>query len=156
MSDDSVSITISEIRPTVFNEAALEETVQFDYSIIWIPVVGVLVVAATVWFGFFLYQKWQNKNQSNDPANLFRELCAAHSLGWSHRRALQRLAEIRKTSNPCLVIFDPALWPEENEPLINRSLQNKLAELHRMIFQPLAKTTEETKVECKDETKKAE
>ncbi len=62
MSDDSVSITISEIRPTVFNEAALEETVQFDYSIIWIPVVGVLVVAATVWFGFFLYQKWQNKN----------------------------------------------------------------------------------------------
>jgi hypothetical protein len=145
MSDEPVSITISEIRPSEINEAALKEAVHFDYSIIWIPAVGLLSVALTIWLGFFFYRKWQKKSSSNDPANLFRELCAVHSLSWSHRRALQKLAEIRKTSNPCLVIFDSALWPEDNDPLINRSLQNKLTALHRILFQPLAKKPDEVK-----------
>lgn len=151
MSDEPVSITISEIRPTEFNEAALRETVQADYTFLWIIVAVVLMAAAILWLGFTAYRKWQKRSSSNDPANLFRELCAAHSLSWSHRRALQSLAEIRKTSNPCLVIFDSALWPEENDPLINRSLQNKLAALHRILFQPLPKKPEESSSDSKTE-----
>ncbi len=50
----------------------------------------------------------------------------------------EALAEIRKTANPCLVIFDAALWPDFNDPLVSRSLANKLSELHRMLFKPIA------------------
>ncbi len=133
-----VAFTLSNVKPTVINEAALLEKDGFDYSLIWIPVLGLCVLAGLIRLGFYLYRRQQLKYKSNDPVMLFHELCHAYSLSWSQRRALLKLAEIRKTANPCLVIFDAALWPDFNDPLVSRSLASKLSELHRMLFRPIA------------------
>lgn len=148
MSDESIAITISEIRPTEINEAALRESASFDYSIIWIPAVVLLALAVCSGLIYKWYRRKQANAKANDPQDLFRELCAAHGLGYGHRRALLRLAEIRKTSNPCLVVFDAALWPEENDPLINRSLQNKLTALRRNLFQSCTSGSPESTKGC--------
>ena len=133
-----VAFTLSNVKPTVVNEAALLEKDGFDYSLIWMPALGLCVLAGLIRLGFYLYRRQQLKHKSNDPVVLFHELCHAYSLSWSQRRALLKLAEIRKTANPCLVIFDAALWPDFNDPLVSRSLANKLSELHRMLFKPIA------------------
>lgn len=137
-SDEPVVVSLSNVRPTEINEAALHNADQFDFSLILFVAIGIAILGGLSWLIVKMYRRHKERTQANDPGLLFRELCNAHALRWTHRRALLKLAQIRKLSNPCLVIIDAALWPDAEEPLISRGLQNKLTELHRRLFQPIS------------------
>ena len=133
--ESSIAITFSDVKPTIVNEAALLREDPFNWAWVYIPALVFLLIAGTValWYRF---QRQKSKLKSNDPINLFHDLCAAHSLTWLQRRTILKLAEIRKTSNPCLIVLDAALWPDIHDPLVCRSLQKKLSGIHRILFQP--------------------
>jgi hypothetical protein len=134
--EEPISISFSNVEAILINDAALHDKPGFDYSLLWMPAIGVLVLAGLTYAAILYSRRRKQLKLTNDPDNLFYELCAAHSLSWSQKKALLKLAQLRNLNNPCLVIMDAGLWPEEGDPMINRGLSNKLNELRRNLFEP--------------------
>lgn len=135
--DEPISISLSNVEAILINDAALHDDPGFNYWLIWIPVLSVAMIGGLVW-GIRRYLRHTRKNLwTNDPAGLFSELCAAHALTRAQRNALLKLAQLRKVGNPCLIIMDAALWPDDNNPLSNRNLTSRLSELRRILFEPV-------------------
>jgi hypothetical protein len=134
--EEPISISLSKVEAILINDAALQEKPGFDYSLVWIPAIGVLVVAGLVYAAILYLRRRKKIKVTNDPDNLFHELCAAHSLTWSQKRSLLKLAQLRNLNNPCLIIMDAGLWPDEGDLSISRSFSNTLNELRRHLFEP--------------------
>jgi hypothetical protein len=135
--DEPISISLSDIEATLINETALQDRPGFDYTLIWSLALGLVVLGGLIWAVIRYLGRRRKLMLTNDPSNLFRELCTANALTWSERRTLLKLAQLRKISNPCLVVLDAGLWPEENDSLIGRSLNNRLSEIRRTLFEPM-------------------
>jgi hypothetical protein len=135
--DEPISISLSDIEATLINEAALQDKPGFDYTLIGSFALGLVVLGGLIWAVSRYLDRRRKLMLTNDPSNLFRELCVANALTWSERRTLLKLAQLRKISNPCLVILDVGLWPEEDDPMIGRSFSNRLTEIRRSLFEPM-------------------
>ena len=63
-------------------------------------------------------RRFENLKSYDNPPELFRELCRAHSLNWSSRRLLKQLAAHWNLASPALLFvepdrFDTARLPDE-------------------------------------------
>lgn len=134
--EEPVSISLSNVEAVMMNEAALHDKPGFDYSTLLLPAIGLVALSGIIWAAWHYWRRRQKLMSTNDPSNLFNELCNAHSLSWSERRALLKLAELRKISNPCLVILDAGLWPDDHDSLVGQRFNNKLCQIRRTLFAP--------------------
>lgn len=134
--EQKLSVSFSNVAPTQINEAALVPRDEFNFTLLFIGLGAVLLIGVAIG-GYLYHRRRQMKSAGNNPLVLFRELCDGYSLSWRQRQSLLRLARIRKVTNPCLIIFDPGLWPSVNDALSDRSFANRISELHRVLFDAL-------------------
>lgn len=129
---------LAQSRIDAMNEAFRQQS-KVNFGVL-IPFLGVVVGAVLLGVLIhYYYDRKQRRPLANNPKLLFQELCKAHSLNFAQRRALRKLARVRRLSNPCLVFVDIRLWPTNSEAqrLLGGWTRRKLCELRRNLFQPL-------------------
>lgn len=135
MSDpEPISISLSDVEALLINEADLLNQADLGNSLRWVLALGLTVLVCLIWVVVRHLLRRKRQILADDPLNLFNEICTAHSLSWSQQRALLKLAKCLSIANPCLLLLDTALWPQENDPRISRGLANQLCEVHRALF----------------------
>jgi hypothetical protein len=98
--------------------------------IVGLAVLAVLVVI--VWLR--ATRRPRRQFVSNSQARLFRELCQAHDLGYSHRRLLKRLAAARGVAVPAMLFVDPKHFDTANLPASLDASANEVRRLRALIF----------------------
>jgi hypothetical protein len=136
--DDKITFSVSDLKPSQINEAALTKVEGFDYWQLLLPTAAVLGLVVLASLAVVFYRRWrQSQKLQEDPKLLFREICDAYSLSWSQRRSLLKLVSLNKISNPALVMLDSGLWSQGGSHAASRSLSNRLSQLHRMLFEEI-------------------
>ena len=130
---------LGQSRISAMNEAFRNQSLAIDLTgilvIVALIVAAVLIAAAIqLW-----YRKSENAPVTTDPSQLFRDLCGAHGLHWSQRRALMKLARLRNLPDPNLVFIDPGLWPigREAQRQLGAPLYRQLSQVRRHLFDPI-------------------
>lgn len=95
---------------------------------------GVAALAmAFVWLLKKLQEWQQGRRKSNEPRHLFADLCSAHQLRWSERRALRKLVAEADLQMNALAFVYPDLFQDEQliaacgaKPAVIEKIRTKL------------------------------
>jgi hypothetical protein len=71
---------------------------------------------------------------SDNPAKLFRELCASHGLKSANRRLLKRLAEACGVTNSAMLFLEPQHFETQSLPPDLKSSATELRQLRETLF----------------------
>ena len=85
---------------------------RFGWDSVAMVAGGALVVIIVAWFISRLLAKRQ-RQISDSPWCLFKELCTAHSLNHRERQLLTRLAQQFRLEQPTALFIEPAWWEAE-------------------------------------------
>jgi hypothetical protein len=107
-----------------------EATFGATHWLILSGVIAMLVLAATV--SRIRARQVGRTFTSENPARLFRDLCAAHGLRRSERRLLQQLATARGVTNAAMLFLEPRYFDMKNLPA---ELKESAAELKSLRYQ---------------------
>ena len=102
----------------------------YDLGQILLVLCAAVVVAA---LGLVLL-RWCGRFRTNSSGALFRELCHAHGLSQSSRRALKRLAAARRLTNPAALFVEPRDFETSDLPPALRVAEKELQLLRDRLF----------------------